>query len=568
MPQDDATPAGGQAAQPILPGASSLANTGGGAAVNEPGTGSAAVAPANPAAQPVDLPGAATPSATQAVMPPQSADPFATPAWLQPAPVPAVAQPSLAASATPSPAPVPTPAVQPVNVAPVAASSAVPAPNAAPDPLTGGPIDWDAIAKRFEEQSAEQSTAAPATPVATPIAGPEAPASDVTEPLPTTVEPATSIPQTAASTTPANVSTSPESNPAPIPVIPGLDNGLPDLPAEKPKEKKEKKGGLKAFLEGFGVDLSVLPWNRNKKKQDKVQEDKKPDGGGETLGQPKETPISPAELAAVAALPEKPLVPLAGEPADTKPELTGLEGIPKDLFDPGNLVAPAPLPSPAMETTNGDSSQPPKGPGLGKVLAFFVVLLIVVMGILLLLTQVLSGVNTSPAPTDNNPPITTTTTTSSTTSSSTGVEVPGDQVPQVGVRNIYIYLVALAADPAAIPDGSVQVGDDFLVRVLATENVETTEPVAVALAKLLSIDTEDYPGTDYLNLLSQSGVKALVKEGENGTLIIDIQGKFTVASADDYYFAKQQIERTIENYTFNYTLTYNGSEQDWRNLGN
>lgn len=668
MPQDDATQAGGQAAQPILPGASSLVRTGGGAAVNEAGMSTAVVPSANPAAQPVVLGGsgalpttATTPTAGTNALPTSTqpaTDPFSTPAWLQPVPTtpasqivpPVQSQPMPVTQAVSSPALVTTPAatipdlpvsVVPMNIVqgtpasnvPAVSSSAVgnagvpttsvsaaiptmnasatdPAPfvppppadtnsNPTTDPLTGGPIDWDSIAKRFEEQSTAVPTAlAPeaVVPLATVTSTTDLAASDVTEPLPTTVE----APETSASTT--------DSAQAPVVVPDGLGSpitttfdpsfGLPEVSAQselsEPQtggavENQKKGGGLKSLLSGLGAVLSSLPWNKKRKEKGESEQQQissdpavnaniTPDmavlpplsaPGTDTVPDLGTTPVTPAELAAATALPEKPLVPLAGPETSTLPELSGLDAVPKDLFDPNNFVMPSSLPGLPAQTIGGGamsgSDQPAKkGPNLVKVFIVLVIVVLLGTGVLFLITQISS----SPGGTSNSPVNPLPTTPGDSGNETPGVEVPQEPGNKVDTKSIYIYLVSFGADSAAnIPDGSVQIGSDYLVRVLTAENVQAEEPVSIALAKLLSLNTEKYADTKYSNLLYKSKLKALVKEGENGKLSIDLQGTFEVAKDGDYSYAKQQVERTIENYTFNYTLSLNGSEESWISLG-
>ncbi len=165
------------------------------------------------------------------------------------------------------------------------------------------------------------------------------------------------------------------------------------------------------------------------------------------------------------------------------------------------------------------------------------------------------------------------------TSQANSVSVSSSQTVAVdGEVDIYVYMLALAADSptgavdeSGLPAGAVALGQgDFIVKMLYQQGVKTDQPVATALESLLGIDSATFGADGYRNFLSRSELKVsvnLIGAGENETLQIDLVGDFQVPLLSDYEYAKQQLERTIENYTFNYRIRLNGSEQLYQCTG-
>lgn len=163
-----------------------------------------------------------------------------------------------------------------------------------------------------------------------------------------------------------------------------------------------------------------------------------------------------------------------------------------------------------------------------------------------------------------------TTTTAQTTSATTTSGAP------TKIESIYTYMILLSADKPGeqielddLPEGSIELSNGYLVRVLLDEEISTSEPVKEALSELFEIKDATYGEQKYRNYLSRANLTVQTEKGsgETGELAVKLSGEFTLSQESDVVYAKQQIERTIENYTLNYRISLNGSESEYNCIG-
>lgn len=162
----------------------------------------------------------------------------------------------------------------------------------------------------------------------------------------------------------------------------------------------------------------------------------------------------------------------------------------------------------------------------------------------------------------------TTTSTSSTTSAATTSSVAANGPALIA----YFVVKGNELSPGEednFPADTIKFGEDYFIPVELGTATTTDVAVQEALNALFKIKTARYTDAEYDNFLSRATLTASTsQQGDaESELVVDLQGNFVVASTADISFAKQQIERTIENYVFNYKVTLNGSEADYICLG-
>lgn len=275
-----------------------------------------------------------------------------------------------------------------------------------------------------------------------------------------------------------------------------------------------------------------------------------------------------------------PVVPLAQAPVEPTPVQ------PAEPVQPEPIVTPTPI-TVAPETLAAAAiAADPKDKALNKLVDQVVApktrrnIALIVIFILLVLVFVLSSttvyllingpvnVTINTGKTGSSSSQTTTTATSASTSTTTSTAA----LPE----SIYSYMVLLSSDHpgeevklADLPEGSVKLSDGYLVRVLLDENIATDDPVKESLTKLFAIKDATYGDEGYHNYLSRANLTVETKkgEGDSAELEVNLLGEFTTAQDADIVYAKQQIERTIENYTLNYKIMLNGSESAYTCVG-
>ncbi len=165
-----------------------------------------------------------------------------------------------------------------------------------------------------------------------------------------------------------------------------------------------------------------------------------------------------------------------------------------------------------------------------------------------------------------NVPATTPTSTSTTPSTT-------DQTPAtttVTSADVYVYLVAMAPDftggkitAADLPVGSIAIPGtgDYLVPYLSTPKYTSTDLIQKALNDLLAFKQEKVTSTKFRTELLGSDITVDVVKDAAGSTKVNFKGTWpATTSGQTVNYAKQQVERTIQKYTYNYTVTLNSSE--------
>lgn len=277
------------------------------------------------------------------------------------------------------------------------------------------------------------------------------------------------------------------------------------------------------------------------------------------------------------------------------PSLGGFAGTPAPIaVDAQTLAAAAQTPESSVVKSSlnklADQVVSPKTRrNLSLVVIFVLLILVVVLSSALIFNMLRGGVNvtinaggsgnikpnvTSGSGTSSQTVTSTTTSSEPTTSSGTTSSTPtGNETSQN--LNAYFWLLTedlpAGSDPESLPEGAIQASGGYLIKTEIASNVSTDQPAVEALKRLFDISQDTYGDAGYKNKLV--GNELFVEFSLSGdeqfpTLEINLLGTLnTNSSATDLALAKQQIDFTVQLYTFNYKITLNGSEETYQNLG-
>lgn len=296
---------------------------------------------------------------------------------------------------------------------------------------------------------------------------------------------------------------------------------------------------------------------------------------------PLAAPVPPTVGLAQATQPQIPAVPPAPVPLPVSgfTQSKTLPPIP-NVLDPKTLAAAVNnTPNKSQALSNlADKVVSPKSRRNIYLIVIFILLGLVIALASAVLYYMLRGpvsVNITTTGGSTGTSLSTNTSSNSTISTTTTSVEPGVTVGDKVDLIAYMVLPAaqVSLDPTLLndlPADSIQVGEDYLVPVVLQKEADTQDPVAASLTALFAIKSNNYADTKYVNYLSRANLQVTTSRqgAEDAEWIIKLTGDFTVANSADIAYAKEQIERTIENFVFKYKIELNGKESDYTCLGN
>jgi hypothetical protein len=103
------------------------------------------------------------------------------------------------------------------------------------------------------------------------------------------------------------------------------------------------------------------------------------------------------------------------------------------------------------------------------------------------------------------------------------------------------------------------------VKIELDSSAQTIEDkISLSLQKLFDIETLEYGQSGYQNLLYESDLNVVDVVTVDGTTEVKISGSLIGSGSVANVFIPMQITETIEQYTDNYIIKLNDSEQAWR----